>query len=295
MDILVIGHLSRDLLVTPTITRETLGGGTAYAMIAPRIGAQNAAIVSKVGADFEPNYLNHLKESGLNLDGLIIEGPVSTRFVNTYGSQGNRIQHVESLAPAIQLDDLPESAFDAKIIHFSPLSNAEIDLRIFDRIKNDTNLVSLDVQGFLREVRNSTVYPRSWHEFPDIIKHVDVIKFDEIEISNAFPEMNEDEAVMRLLNMGVNIVLVTRAHHGSTVYSMNKRVDIPAIPPLRLVDNTGCGDVYSVAFLLEYRKTTDLRRAGTFAATCASFNLETVGPYNPPDMEDVLARITKFL
>ncbi len=295
MDILVIGHLSRDLLITPTITRETLGGGAAYATIAPKLGVHNAGIVSKIGDDFEPEYLAYLSKSNLNLDGLVVDGPVSTRFVNTYDSQGKRTQHIEALAPPIRIDDLPDSAFAAEIIHFSPLSNNEIDPSIFRKMKRDDNLVSLDAQGFLREIKGTEVLPRHWSELPDIIQHIDIMKFDENEIRSAFTEVNEEEAVMTLIDMGVNIVLVTRAHFGSTIYSQSDRVEIPAVQPHKIIDNTGCGDVYSVSFLLEYAKTNNLKQAGLFAATCASFNLETIGPYNPPNRNAVIARMNRFL
>ncbi len=49
MEIVVVGHLSRDLIVTPEYERESLGGGTAYAMIAPHLGALAAGIVTRVG------------------------------------------------------------------------------------------------------------------------------------------------------------------------------------------------------------------------------------------------------
>ena len=53
MDIVVVGHLSRDLLVTPETAREALGGGTAYAMLAPSLGISKCGIVSCVGDDFD--------------------------------------------------------------------------------------------------------------------------------------------------------------------------------------------------------------------------------------------------
>ena len=52
MEIVVVGHLSRDLIVMPERSQEALGGGTAYAMLAPALGAFGAGIISKVGADF---------------------------------------------------------------------------------------------------------------------------------------------------------------------------------------------------------------------------------------------------
>ncbi|MHA1288919.1 MAG: hypothetical protein ACTSPB_16125, partial [Candidatus Thorarchaeota archaeon] len=91
MDIVIVGHLSRDLIITPETKREALGGGTAYAMLAPALDAYNTGIVSKVGEDFEEEYWNTLKSAGLNLAGLSKVGTTSTRFVNKYDSEGNRV------------------------------------------------------------------------------------------------------------------------------------------------------------------------------------------------------------
>ena len=81
MDIVIVGHLSRDLIVTPETKQEVLGGGPAFAMIAPSLNAVNAGIISKIGKDFEIEYWDILKSSGLNLAGLRQSGKNSTRFV----------------------------------------------------------------------------------------------------------------------------------------------------------------------------------------------------------------------
>ena len=82
MDIVVVGHLSRDLIITPKSRSEAIGGGTAYAMLAPSLNAFDAGIISKVGEDFEQEYWKTLESSGLTLTGLRKSGSKSTRFVN---------------------------------------------------------------------------------------------------------------------------------------------------------------------------------------------------------------------
>ena len=84
MEIVVVGHLSRDLIITPETRRELLGGGTAYAMLSPKIGAFGSGIISRVGSDFDESYKISLIASGLNLTGLHYEGSHTTRFVNEY-------------------------------------------------------------------------------------------------------------------------------------------------------------------------------------------------------------------
>ncbi|RLI52524.1 MAG: hypothetical protein DRO87_13065 [Candidatus Thorarchaeota archaeon] len=295
VEIVVVGHLSRDLLVTPEMTRESLGGGTAYAMLAPALGALGAGIVTRVGRDFEQKYLDALKESGLDLTGLRTSGLHTTRFVNEYDAHGERTQRIEALAPPLRGEDYLPQHLNAGIVHFCPLTADEIHLSCFQAMRPTGALISLDVQGFLRESKIGPVELREWQDRDAVLRYVDVLKADHEEILVAMGEESEERAVERALSLGPRIVIVTRDRRGSSIFTRHGRVDIPAVLCERLVDETGAGDTYTVGFLLEYVRCGDVHRAGLFAATCASFNLEHVGPYVMPSRQQVEERMWKYL
>lgn len=294
MDIVVIGHLSRDLLITPELTRETLGGGTAYAVLAPSVGAENSWIVSKVGADFESDYLHHLRSSGLNLSGLKVEGPLSTRYVNEYDSEGRRTQRVESLAPSITVDDLSQATLESRTFHFCPLSSEEIDHEVFERVSQTDAIVSLDAQGFLRRIEDGQVKPCSWPDCEAVLQYVDILKLDAGELIAISGTEDEAVAVEAMLDLGPRVIAVTRDREGSTIFTAAGRTDIPLVLAHRLVDTTGSGDTYAIGFLLEYLRTENIRQSGLFAASCASFNLESIGPYKMPSRDQVVSRISRL-
>jgi sugar/nucleoside kinase (ribokinase family) len=296
MEILVVGHLSRDLIVTPESRRETLGGSPAYAMIAPAIGALGAGIVTKVGADFEPEYRQTLVSAGLDLSGLYCEGPVSTRFVNTYDKDGNRTQRVEAVAPQIRPDDLSENHLASSIVHFSPLTAREIDAQCIEEVRSSGALTSLDVQGYLRELgAGGDVVPRIWNERDRILQLVEVVKFHEDEFKEAYDHESEISGADQVLSLGPRIVLLTRDRRGSTIYTRNAQIDIPLVLGKHEIDPTGLGDTYAISFLLEYMRTADVKRAGLFAATCSSFVVEATGPVRLPSRERVEERISHYL
>jgi sugar/nucleoside kinase (ribokinase family) len=296
MEIVIAGHLSRDLIILPNASKEALGGGTAYAMLAPSIGAFGAGIVTKVGTDFEQRYHDTLRSSGLNLSGLITEGPKSTRFVNKYDVSGTRVQFVEALAPSIRLEDFTEEHLEANIIHFSPLTSDEIAIDCIRQARSSTALTSLDVQGYIRTVgSDGMVKPKEWTERDAILGLVDVVKFHEQELFTTVPAQSELSAASQILNLGPRIVLVTHDQRGSVIYTRNSQVKIPLVLARAQVDTTGCGDVYTTGFLLEYMRSGDVRRAGLFAATCSSFNVESVGPYNMPTRLMVESRMHAYL
>jgi len=296
MEIVVVGHLSRDLIITPETRREVLGGGPAYAMLAPAIGALGAGIISKVGKDFEQEYLETLESSGLDLLGLRTEGEFSTRFINEYNKLGTRVQRVEAVASPIQPNDFTEVHYKSKIIHFSPLTPNEIDISCFVTAREEGALTSLDVQGYTRHIAaDGVVSPTRWDEHDKILSLVDVVKFHDSELKLTDASESELSAVNNIMDLGPILVIVTRDHRGSTIYTKNSQVDIPLVLSKVQVDSTGCGDSYVIGFLLEYMRSADISRAGLFAATCASFNAETVGPSKMPDRVKIDTRLRSYL
>jgi sugar/nucleoside kinase (ribokinase family) len=296
MEIVVVGHLSRDLIITPTATEEALGGSPAYAMLAPSLGAFGSGIVTKVGADFEQGYRDALQSSGLDLTGLAIEGLKSTRFVNEYDETGHRVQYVEALAPPIRSDDFTLDHLEATIIHFSPLTAHEISRDCIHQARSNNALTSLDVQGYIRSIdKDGMVTQREWHDHEDIMSMVDIAKFHQTELFATVPAKSELSAASQILDLGPRIVLVTRDQRGSVIYTRNTQVKIPLVLARAQIDTTGCGDTYTVGFLLEYMRSGNVKRAGLFAATCASFNVESIGPYNMPTRSDVESRMRAYI
>jgi len=296
MDLVVVGHLSRDLIITPETKREALGGGTAYAMLAPSLNAFDAGIISRVGEDFEQEYWDTLESSGLVLTGLKKSGSKSTRFVNKYDTKGNRVQIVEALAEPITPTDFSNLHRDANIIHFSPLTASEIDIDCIRLAQSNAKVTSIDVQGYVRSIDSSgIVSPRNWIERDEILGLVDVVKFNELELKTTLNAESELSAASQILSLGPRIVLVTHDTKGSIIYTRDSQITIPLVSANARVDSTGCGDVYTIAFLLEYLRSSNLKRAGLFAATCSSFNVETIGPYNMPSQLDVETRMMSYL
>ncbi|MHA2140845.1 MAG: carbohydrate kinase family protein [Candidatus Thorarchaeota archaeon] len=294
MEIVAVGHLSRDLTITPERRIETLGGGPAYAMIAPKIGALGAGIISCVGEDFEEEHIETLKSAGLNVSGIQKRGARSTRFINEYDTEGNRVQKVESIGSPLTPSDILPQYMGASIYHFSPLSAEEISQPLIESVRVGGPLISIDVQGFLRGIEDEKVVMRDWSERDQILALADVVKFDEAELKRAYDSQSELSAVTELLNIGPRMVLVTRDRRGSTIYTRNTQKDIPLVLANAQTDQTGCGDVYTISFLLEYMRTGDVKRAGLFGATCSSFNVETIGPFNLPNREQVERRMKPY-
>ena len=124
---------------------------------------------------------------------------------------------------------------------------------------------------------------------------MDVVKFHERELFTTVKAESELAAASYVLNLGPRIVLVTHDHRGSVIYTRNSQIELPLVMAKSQADPTGCGDTYTIGFLLEYIRTADVKRAGLFAATCSSFNVETIGPYDMPSRSMVENRMSKYM
>ena len=101
---------------------------------------------------------------------------------------------------------------------------------------------------------------------------------------------DQHRACELLAEWGVKEVLLTLGSYGSVVYADGRFYDIPAYDPLNVVDATGCGDTYVMAYVYRRLLGDDPGQAGRFASAVASIKLEASGPFCGTEA-DALARL----
>lgn len=78
----------------------------------------------------------------------------------------------------------------------------------------------------------------------------------------------------------VNIVVVTRGEKGTSVYAEGKELNLPVVPPIKIVDPTGVGDAFRGGFLAGYSKGWNWEICGKMGTLAATFCLEKKGTQN---------------
>jgi adenosine kinase len=100
------------------------------------------------------------------------------------------------------------------------------------------------------------------------------------------------EALLKL----TGTIIVTKGELGSTVFSVDDEIDIPAVKPGRMVDPTGAGDSFRGGLIRGLVQNLDLDHCARMGAVCASFCLESYGTqeyrFSP---EEFSARLTRVL
>lgn len=293
-DLIVVGHITRDLISRAgEKTREAMGGTPTYTSIAAaRLGAK-VGVVSKVGNDFQSQYLDSFRNAGVDLSGLSITGGDTTVFENIYDENGKRTQRLLSCAESIEYSDIPEKYFSSKCFHFGPVYH-EVSYEMIKDIYKRGILTALDAQGYCRKrEKDLSIKLCAWNEMKNVLPHVNILKCDEEEAKIMTGKPNVEAAAKILNNLGSEIILITQGEKGSTLCYNRKMKKIPAIPPDKIVDLTGAGDTYIAGFIVEYLRTGDPEWSALFASGAASFVIEGLGTSVMPTREEVLRRLKR--
>lgn len=274
IDICCVGHITSDKVVTTNSTMY-MAGGTAYYFSYPFSNLDVSYLLVTALAAEEMNYVTDLRLHGIQV--VVQPSTHTVNFENIYSeNQDFRTQRVLQLADSFTEDVL--LSVEAKIFHLGPLLPGDISAGLI-KILAAKGKISLDVQGYLREVIDQKVYPRDWPEKIEALQYVDILKTDEGELAALTGCAEVRKAARMVADWGVKEVVITNGSHGSMILYKDVFYPVPAFPPKVIVDATGCGDTYMAGYLYQRNKGADVLQAGTFAAILASKKMESAGPF----------------
>ena len=287
-DICCIGHITLDKIVTPKMTVYMPGGTSFYfANAISRLPHEGFQLVTAVG-ESELGAVEKIR--GLGVDVKTLPSRKSVYFENIYGeNQNERRQRVLAKADPFTVEGLKD--VDAKIYHLGSLLADDFSLVVVKYLSTK-GILSVDVQGYLREVQGEQVVAVDWPEKIEALKYIDILKANEKEMEVLTGCTDPREAALKLAGWGVKEVLLTLGSEGSVIYAEGRFHDIPAYPPEQIVDATGCGDTYMTGYLYMRNRGASYYEAGCFAAAMCSIKLAGSGPFNGNE-EDVLKMMQK--
>ena len=271
-----IGHITHDKIITPD-TEVDMPGGTSYyfahAMYHLNGGKDFHLVTSLAPTDMQA--VTDLRQLGVEVS--VVPSRHTVYFENKYGeNQNNRTQRVLAKADPFTVESLQE--VKASIYHLGSLLADDFSLEVIKSLAS-RGVVSVDSQGYLREVRGEKVYAVDWTEKREALRHIDVLKVNEYEMEVLTGHADAHDAALQLAEWGVKEVCVTLGDYGSVILEDNHFYDVCAYPPLRVVDATGCGDTYSTGYLYMRSRGADPSEAGHFAAAMSTLKLEANGPF----------------
>lgn len=286
-DICSIGHITRDKIITPQNT-VSMAGGTSYYMshgishLPQKVSYQ---LVTKVGKD-QMGEVEKLRQAGV--DTICYPSRHTVYFENKYGEDSNnRTQRVLAKADPFTVDEM--RPLEARIFHLGSLLADDFSPEVVKYLATK-GLVSIDVQGYLREVVGEDVRAIPWKNQKEILAATSILKLNEHEMEVITNSTNPRTVAEKLAAQGVKEVVITLGSYGSLIYADRHFYEIPAYAPRQVVDATGCGDTYSTGYLYCRLQGMGYAEAGRFAAAMCTLKLEHNGAFDGSidDIERIL-------
>lgn len=287
-DICCIGHITKDKIITPRQTVYMAGGTSFYFSYAFNHLPKNVSfqLVTKLG-ESEMKSVDDMRQAGIDV--LTYPSRHTVYFENKYGeNQNDRTQRVLERADPFTVEEMQN--VEAGVFHLGSLLNDDFSTEVVKYLSTKGR-ISIDAQGYLREVRGEKVYPIDWTEKREILAHTHIIKVNEHEMEVITGLTDPHEAAIRLAEWGVKEVCVTLGSEGSIILAEGKFYTIPAYKPREIVDATGCGDTYSAGYLWCRAQGMGYEESGKFAAAMCTLKLEHSGPFdrNIDEVKQVLS------
>lgn len=271
-----VGHITLDKVVTPKNTVYMPGGTSYYFSHAIKhFDDINYALVTAL-AESEMQSVEELRAEGVEV--AVMPSRHTVYFENIYGeNQDNRTQRVLAKADPFSIDYLRQ--IEAQIFHLGSLLADDFSLEVV-RYLSQKGLVSVDSQGYLREVREQNVYAVDWPEKKEVLRYVHFLKANEHEMEVLTGYTDPEQAAKEIYSWGVKEVLLTFGSMGSLIYDGETFHRIPAYLPNEVVNATGAGDTYMTGYLYQRAKGISIEEAGCFAAAMTTLKIEGMGPFS---------------
>lgn len=278
-----IGHITLDKVVTPKNTVHMPGGTSFYFSHAIKHFDDIDYTLITAIAQSEMGVADDLRSQGIDVT--VMPSEHSVYFENIYGeNQDNRTQRVLAKADPFTVEQFGD--VNAKIFHLGSLLADDFSLEVVKYL-SEKGLVSVDSQGYLREVRDTHVYAVDWNDKQEALKYIHFLKANEHEMEVLTGYSDVESAARQLHDWGVKEVLITLGSMGSVIYDGVDFHLIPAYKPCEVVDATGCGDTYMTGYLYKRAKGAGIKEAGKFAAAMSTLKIEDLGPFKG-SKEDVI-------
>ena len=285
-DIAFLGHYTKDTIVSAEGTRVVDGGAFNYGShLAIRMGLKVAAITRLSQEDFR--VVEELKKLGVDV--FVNITPHSTRLRLEYPTSNvdERILYITSSAGPFMPAEVKEISSKAFVIGASV--RGEVSLEVIEVLRKKETLVSADIQGFIRVVRDGKLVFEEWTEKEKVLSKVDVLKTDAVEAELLTGQTDIKVAARMIAGFGPKEVVLTH-RDGLLVYDGSHFYEAKFYPE-KLIGRSGRGDT-CIASYVARRLNASPAESIIWAAAVTSLKLEAEGPFHR-DIQEVEKLIQK--
>lgn len=303
--IVVIGSSNIDLImkmdhlpekgetVTNGVFMQVYGGkGANQAVAAARAGGK-IAFVSCVGEDaYTPQMVQNYKNDGIDTRFVFGEKDVASGCALILIGQTG--ENMIAVAPGANYRLTPEKVDEAAEL-FDEAAMIVLQFEVEEKT----------VKHVL-ELANKKKVPVMWNVAParafdfSLIQQVNILVLNEVEAGflSGIPVENESDAglaAQKLVEKGVEKVIITLGSKGAFVLTKTEKVSVPAFK-VTAVDTTAAGDTFCGAFAVALVEGKSLKDALQFASAAAAISVTRIGAQpSAPTREEIDAFLRNYL
>lgn len=272
-DIAFLGHYTKDTIVSSSGKRVVDGGAFNYGShVAARMGLKVAAITRLAKED--SHVVRALEQLGIRVFAHFAPASTCLRLEYPTSNVDERTIYVLSSADPFSPAEVQDIQAQAFVVGASV--RGEVSLEIIRNLARKDSLLAIDVQGFIRVVRNKKMIPAPWSEKREVLACVDVLKSDAVEAKLLTGEDDIRKSARMLAALGPREIMITH-RNGVLVYVSGKFYEAGFFPE-KLIGRSGRGDTCIAAYVSR-RLTASPEEATIWAAAVASLKMEAEGPF----------------
>lgn len=260
MKIGIYSNCTIDTILLENSEYEQDGGAGCYCGLTAKMMKHDVELHTMFGSDFPIE--EFLLENKIKIVGGVTD-KLTTRFsIEVSGSERNLI--LKNNCTNIEYQ---KNNYDGMIV--SPVFD-EISSDVFDSLKNDSNFILLDPQGFIRRIDSTK---NVFLEKTDInLEKISAIKVNPEELA-CLTDDPAEQGMKIIQSKGIDYVLFTNKQEISLL--VKDRLYTITLPNMKLHDTTGVGDIFSATFCCTMLKENDFLWALCFAGGAAQAALDS--------------------
>jgi len=278
-DIVILGHIAKDIVEIDGISQNSLGGAVYYGGIAgSHMGLKISVITRLKKGDF--SILEVFKKNGIKY--FAYPSEQTSGLKNIYSSHNMEFRDYQPLgfAGLFKKEEIP--TINTKYFVIGPIVSGEVNVQLLKFIyEKYPDKICLDIQGFIRVRENNKVSYKNISQDKKelILSKVKILKLDQTEVLILTNQKDIIKASKELINLGPEEILITH-ERGITINASNNISFFPW-KNKRTLGRTGRGDTAFISYIGS-RISKSPEEALKFSAALTSLKLESYGPFSLP-------------